>query len=75
MATGDQTLINFPREATMQKIATSLDAIAFSQAAKQEKHISTLIHAAHSAAQHYDILLYGKKFLIVNGLLFGKKQP
>lgn len=36
MATGDQTLINFPREATMQKIATSLDAIAFSQAAKQE---------------------------------------
>lgn len=36
MATGDQTLINFPREATMQKIAASLDAIAFSQAAKQE---------------------------------------
>lgn len=36
MATGDQTLINFPRESTMQKIAASLDAIAFSQAAKQE---------------------------------------
>ena len=36
MATGDQTLINFPREATMQKIAASLETIAFSQAAKQE---------------------------------------
>lgn len=36
MATGDQTLINFPRETTMQDIAAALKSIAFSQAAKQE---------------------------------------
>ena len=36
MATGDQTLINFPRETTLQNIAQSLQTIAFTQAANLE---------------------------------------
>lgn len=40
MATGDQTLINFPREKTMQEIAQALQTMAFTQSADLEK-IST----------------------------------
>ena len=40
MATGDQTLINFPRDTTLQDIAQSLQTIAFTQAANLE-NIST----------------------------------
>ena len=36
MATGDQTLINFPRETTMQEIAQALQTVAFAQSAKLE---------------------------------------
>ena len=36
MATGDQTLINFPRDTTLQDIAQSLQTIAFTQAANLE---------------------------------------
>lgn len=36
MATGDQTLINFPRDTTLQNIAQSLQTIAFTQAANLE---------------------------------------
>lgn len=36
MATGDQTLINFPRDTTLQDIAQSLRTIAFTQAANLE---------------------------------------
>lgn len=38
MATGDQTLINFPRDTTLQNIAQSLQTIAFTQAANLEKY-------------------------------------
>lgn len=31
MATGDQTLINFPRESTMQEISQSLQTMAFTR--------------------------------------------
>lgn len=40
MATGDQTLINFPRESTMQEISQALQTMAFTQSADLEK-IST----------------------------------
>ncbi len=40
MATGDQTLINFPRETTMQEIAQALQTMAFTQAANLE-NVST----------------------------------
>ena len=40
MATGDQTLINIPRDTTMQDIAQSLQTIAFTQGANLE-NIST----------------------------------
>lgn len=40
MATGDQTLINFPREKTMQEIAQALQTMAFTQAANLE-NVST----------------------------------
>lgn len=40
MATGDQTLINFPRETTMQEIAQALQTMAFTQSADLE-NIST----------------------------------
>lgn len=40
MTTGDQTLINFPRESTMQEISQSLQTMAFTQSADLEK-IST----------------------------------
>lgn len=33
MATGDQTLINFPRESTMKEISQALQTMAFIQAA------------------------------------------
>ena len=36
MATGDQTIINIPRESTMREIAQSLQAIAFNGAADLE---------------------------------------
>lgn len=36
MATGDQTLINFPRESTMQEISQALQTMAFTQSAKLE---------------------------------------
>ena len=37
MATGDQTLINFPRESTMQEISQALQTMAFTQSADLEK--------------------------------------
>ena len=40
MATGDQTLINFPRESTMQEISQALQTMAFTQSANLE-NIST----------------------------------
>ena len=40
MATGNQTLINFPRESTMKEISQALQTMAFTQAANMEK-IST----------------------------------
>lgn len=40
MATGDQTLINFPRETTMQEISQALQTMAFTQAANLE-NVST----------------------------------
>lgn len=40
MATGDQTLINFPRESTMKEISQSLQTMAFTQSANLE-NIST----------------------------------
>ena len=40
MATGDQTLINFPRESTMQEISQALQTMALTQSADLEK-IST----------------------------------
>lgn len=40
MATGDQTLINFPRESTMKEISQSLQIMAFTQSANLE-NIST----------------------------------
>ena len=40
MATGDQTLINFPRETTLQEIAQALQTMAFTQSANLE-NIST----------------------------------
>lgn len=40
MATGDQTLINFPRESTMKEISQALQTMAFTQAANLE-NIST----------------------------------
>ena len=40
MATGDQTLINFPRESTLREIAQALQTMAFTQSADLEK-IST----------------------------------
>ena len=40
MTTGDQTLINFPRDTTLQDIAQSLQTIAFTQAANLQ-NIST----------------------------------
>lgn len=40
MATGDQILINFPRESTMQEISQALQTMAFTQSADLEK-IST----------------------------------
>lgn len=36
MATGDQTLINFPRETTLQEIAQALQTMAFTQSTKLE---------------------------------------
>ena len=36
MATGDQTLINFPRESTMQEISQALQTMALTQAANME---------------------------------------
>lgn len=40
MATGDQTLINFPRESTMKEISQALQTMAFTQSANLE-NIST----------------------------------
>lgn len=40
MATGDQTLINFPRESTLREIAQALQTMAFTQSANLE-NIST----------------------------------
>lgn len=40
MATGDQTLINFPRESTMKEISQALQTMAFTQAANLE-NVST----------------------------------
>ena len=36
MATGDQTLINFPRESTMKEISQALQTMALTQAANME---------------------------------------
>ena len=64
MATGDQTLINFPRDTTLQDIAQSLQTIAFTQAANLE-NISNWDQVSGLSRNGYaqKIFNYGDQFV------------
>ena len=64
MATGDQTLINFPRDTTLQDIAQSLQTIAFTQAANME-NISNWDQISGLSRNGYaqKIFNYGDQFI------------
>lgn len=58
MATGDQTLINFPRESTMKEISQALQTMAFTQAANLENistwdQINGLSRSAYRGSANY----------------------